>query len=166
MILVVTGSRFAKSDEHGSRIRHGLLWAAGARDGAFGDHELWDGSASGADGIAHDLAREDFGWKAKRLTASWSECDPTWVDPIGKAVPCAPGHRKVRSNGTTPYCPTAGFRRNALMISELVKVEGRKVVVGFPIPALGSRGTVDCLTRALHAGLPIVSVPLTSKDAL
>ena len=52
------------------------------------------------------------------------------------------------------------------MVDELTKVEGRKVVVGFPIPALGQRGTVDCLARALHAGLPTISVPLTSKDAL
>lgn len=165
MIVLVTGSRFAKPSEHLKTIRTVLFWATGARDGKFGDHELWDGEASGADVIAHNLAQEDFGWSVRRFPADWANCD---MAPRRKGDPkgCPPMHRKVRSDGTTTYCPTAGFRRNQLMVDALSKVDGRKVVVGFPIPSLGSRGTIDCLTRALHAGLPIVSVPLTSKDAL
>jgi hypothetical protein len=165
MIVLVTGGRYAKPEDHRTTIRYALLWASGAKARPDEKYELWNGGADGADGIAHDLAKDDLGWKPQRFVADWPECDPTWVDPLGKVNSCVTAHRMIRSNNTT-YCPTAGFRRNALMISELVKAEGRKVVVGFPIPALGSRGTVDCLTRALHAGLPIVSIPLTSKDAL
>jgi len=167
MIVLVTGSRYAKPSEHRVTIKGALLWTSGAKARPDEMYELWDGGAPGADAIAYEVAKNDpeLLWKPTRFAADWPECDPTWIDPLGQVAPCTPEHRKSRSNGTT-YCPTAGFQRNALMISQLVKVESRKVVVGFPIPALGSRGTLDCLNRALHAGLPIVSVPLTSKDAL
>lgn len=161
MIVLVTGSRYAKPSEHRRVIRYALLWATGGRDGQFGDHELWEGAAPGVDTIAYEVAKEDFGWKPQRFPADWSECSEV---PVPGMNSCTPEHRKTRGAGAATYCPLAGFRRNQLMVDELSKVDGRKVVVGFPIPALGSHGTVDCLTRALHAGLPIVSIPLTSKD--
>lgn len=163
MIVLVTGSRYAKPSEHRATIRKALLWAAGAHDGTFGDHELWHGDAAGADRLAAEMAREDFGWKAVPLPAEWENCSDV---PVPGSGPCTPEHRKVRANGSATYCPLAGFRRNQQMVDRLTFEIGRKVVVGFPIPVLGSRGTIDCLTRALNAGLPIVSVPLTSKDAL
>lgn len=166
MIVLVTGSRYATAEEHGKVIRHALIWSAGARDGAFGDHELWDGAAGGIDKICHGMAHEDFGWETESFPAMWSVCSEDFVDPLGKVGSCDPYHRRKRSDGRTEYCPTAGFRRNQLMVDRLTRVEGRKVVVGFPIPALGSRGTLDCLTRALHAGLPVISVPLTTRNAL
>jgi hypothetical protein len=166
VIVQVTGSRFASPGEHARAVRLALLWAVGARDGKFGDHELWDGWASGIDEVCHTLAEQDFGWKTERFAADWRTCDPDWIDPLGKAARCSSSHRRKRSDAVTEYCPTAGFRRNQLMINRLAhEAVGRKVVVGFPIPSLGSRGTIDCLTRALHAGLPVISIPLASRDA-
>lgn len=167
MIVQVTGSRHARPDPHGRVIRATLLWATGAKGGRPGEgHELRDGLAGGADQICHRIAHEDFGWATRRFEAEWSECDPTWVDPIDRAGRCDPHHRRQRRDGHE-YCPTAGFRRNQAMIDALAadepslsSVDRRKVVVGFPMPEKGSKGTLDCLARALHAGLPVLSVPL------
>lgn len=161
MIVQVTGSRHAKFELHGRVVRATLLWATGAKGGRPGEgHALWDGLAAGIDQICHELADQDFGWMTERFRADWQACDPTWIDPLGKAATCEPSHRKVRHNLGGDYCPTAGFRRNQAMVDALSNVDGRKVVVGFPMPERGSRGTLDCLTRALHAGLPVLSVPL------
>lgn len=167
MIVLVTGSRYARPEQHERIIRAGLLWATGAKGGRPGAHELWNGGAAGVDEICHILAHDPFGWERQMFKADWSTCDFSWVDPIGKASrcdPCDPYHRKFRKNMVTEYCPTAGFRRNQLMVDKLVAHEGRKVVVGYPIKGLPSRGTLDCLTRALHANLPVISIPLPGKE--
>lgn len=167
MIILVTGSRYANMDVHGPIIRRTLAWATGmliSPDGTIGPvglpHELWDGSAEGVDVIARRIAREDFGWDWRPFAANWPACDPQWRDPVGNVQRCTAGHRARRKSGVE-YCPTAGFRRNQLMVDQLLlRAEERRVCLAFPIPDRGSRGTEDCLTRAYLAKVVTIVVPL------
>lgn len=154
MIILVTGTRRATFAAHGPIIRRWLLWAATGRTGGpiDTDHELWDGAAEGADEISHVLAREDFGWRYRRFPADWGTCAPD----------CSPLHRKIsgRKSGAT-YCPSAGRRRNAVMVAELAKVSDRKACAAFPLAVPGPSGTAHCLDLAWHAGIPTLVMPLS-----
>lgn len=167
MIILVTGSRHATVDDHWGVIRGALAWATGATDGKVDpDWEIWDGLCpTGVDSIAHDIGREDFGWKERRFPAVWRDCSP---EPVPHCEPCTPAHRKAYRKGGGDYCPTAGKRRNELMVTTLAHAHAyadvrRKVVVAFPIPGpkpYGSSGTLDCLGRAIGAGLLTITKPL------
>lgn len=161
MIILITGSRFATAKLHLSTILSTLAWVSGDPWQARGRHELWDGSADGVDVIARRAVTSKFGWTNRPFAANWPTCEPDWIDPIGKCEPCEPSHRKVRKEGSA-YCPTAGFRRNQRMVDALLLVDDRRVCVAFPIPAMGSHGTADCLTRAWHAGVTTIVKPLAT----
>jgi len=158
VIILVTASRKITREAHGPIIRRTLAYAAGFRsDKVDPDHELWDGLADGGDAVCHEIATEDFGWKERRFPPNWSACSP---ERVPGCEPCTPAHRRVRRNRKGDFCPTAGFRRNQLMVDTLAAMPDRKVCVAFPIPAVGSLGTFDCLARALRAGIYLHARPL------
>jgi hypothetical protein len=89
---------------------------------------------TGADRIAADFAYE-IGYLTDPHPADWETCAPD----------CRPGHRRTRRDGSS-YCPTAGHRRNQLMVDlgadhALVFMRGK------------SSGTADCLRRIKRAGI-------------
>lgn len=155
MIIQVTGSRFVKHDAHGEQIRRVLTWTAGSAHPVT----MQDGGAPGADAVCRSAAIE-FGWNWEDFPANWNHCDPGWIDPLGKVISCEPRHRLQRKYNGQWYCPTAGLRRNQLMIDRLVQASGYRVCVAFPIVERGSRGTADCLERAWRAKIPTFVWPL------
>lgn len=94
------------------------------------------GGASGADRLAGAYATSR-GWDVEVHHADWSG-------------PCEPerpkGHRRV--NGRGEYCPHAGHRRNATMVSL-----GAALVLAFWRDH--SSGTDHCLKAARAAGLTV-----------
>lgn len=107
------------------------------------------GAAPGADRTADAVARQ-MGFDVESYPADWS----------GPCVmQCASGHRRKRPDGTT-FCPAAGVYRNQRMLEK-----GADLVHGFP----GNRGTIDMLTRAQEADIPIVTIgwePFPQLDQL
>jgi hypothetical protein len=106
-----------------------------------GPHTLVHGDAQGADRMAAAYARE-LGWTLEPHPADWQ-------------APCTEQcqHRRPRVVGTrSDFCPTAGVRRNALMV-EL----GADVCVAFYSTAAGVKnvGTTDCVKRAGKARIVI-----------
>lgn len=97
---------------------------------------------TGADAIA-DRWAERCGpagnIRPERHPAQWRIC----------TIECRHPNR-VRGDGT-PYCPQAGPRRNQHMVDL-----GADVCISFPLPQ--SRGTHDCVKRALAAGIPVLTV--------
>lgn len=92
----------------------------------------------GAD-LTADLWAREYAWVNERHPADW----------VGPCRPgCKPGHRRRNSYGGT-YCPSAGHYRNQDMVDL-----GADVVLAFQ--RNGSRGTQDCIDRALAAGLKVV----------
>lgn len=92
----------------------------------------------GADAIAK-------AW-AVRNNYPYEDVPADWERPCDEA--CA--HRP-RERGGTPYCPRAGNLRNQVMVSR-----GADLCLAFPLPQ--SRGTLDCMTRATAAKIPVVSL--------
>jgi hypothetical protein len=78
------------------------------------------------------------------VDADWGLCDPE------NDVACRRPHRKKRRDGTE-FCPTAGLRRNTVMVEE----KAPELVVEFNRNK--SRGATDCATKARDAGLRVVS---------
>lgn len=62
-----------------------------------------------------------------------------WNGPCREA--CPPGHRRMRQGGRE-YCPMAGHYRNQVMVDQKPDA-----VLAFNLD--GSRGTADCVARAL-----------------
>jgi hypothetical protein len=77
------------------------------------------------------------------MDADWAKCDPE-ID-----VACQRSHRKKRRNGEE-YCPTAGLRRNTVMIET-----SPDLVISFVRNK--SRGASDCTQKAYDAGLRVVT---------
>lgn len=95
------------------------------------------GGAAGADRIAGDYA-EQSGWNVEVHHADWATCDST----------CSRSERHRRVGKRGEYCPTAGHRRNAFMVSL-----GADLVLAFWRDHSG--GTGNCLDLAKQAGLLI-----------
>lgn len=97
------------------------------------------GDAPGADSFADlwAIGHRGLGVLREPVPADWSAC----------AAECRPGHRRLRRDGSG-YCPTAGHRRNQLMVDR-----GAAVCLAFPLGA--STGTRDCMRRAKRAGIPV-----------
>lgn len=68
-----------------------------------------------------------------------------WSGPCTPACPDTP-HRKTNRHGE--YCPLAGHYRNQLMVDM-----GIDLVLAFH--RNNSRGTADCIRRAMSAGIPV-----------
>lgn len=92
----------------------------------------------GVDSMAK-IAAKFLGWTLEPHAADW----------VGPCRPeCKPGHRRRNNFGGT-YCPNAGHYRNQDMVDL-----GADVVLAFQ--RNGSRGTQDCIDRALTAGLKVI----------
>jgi hypothetical protein len=100
------------------------------------------GAAPGADTIADRWAYQNasLGVTVERHRANWNLC--------AESCPPEPRHRRRRRNGTT-YCPAAGPRRNAHMVSL-----GATLCIAFPLGA--SEGTRGCMRLAEAAGIPVL----------
>lgn len=133
--LCITGGRTFDDEQ---RIRD-AFWFWGR---FYDDVRLMHGDAPGADRLAAKVAT-DLGWPVKAFPADWTgPCDPQF---------CTENHRQVR-NGRD-YCPAAGVRRNAHMVSLLEKwARSHEVTVcAFP----GGSGTADMIERCEAALLPV-----------
>ncbi|WP_109000811.1 hypothetical protein [Streptomyces rishiriensis] len=107
-----------------------------------------------ADQAAADWIREygtRYGITEDPMPADWDHCAPD--------CPPAPGHRRRKASGDTAhpgllpdYCPTAGPRRNGLMVAKLPRPDW---MVAFPAPTGPSYGTRNCMRQASDAGLAI-----------
>jgi hypothetical protein len=135
--VLVTGSRRWTDAE---ALHAALLecWYDAMELGAD-DITVVHGAAPGADTLADlwAIAHQGLGVLVERHPADWSAC----------AADCGPGHRRRRRDGSE-YCPTAGHRRNQLMVDL-----GAAVCVALPLP--GSSGTWDCVRRAELAGIDV-----------
>lgn len=100
---------------------------------------LVHGAARGADQIAA-LAWSQWGLPTEAHAADWDAC----------ALDCPDGHRKPRTDGTS-WCPTAGHRRNQVMVAA-----GADLCLAFPVGT--SSGTGDCLRRAAAAGIETYTI--------
>jgi hypothetical protein len=89
--------------------------------------------------------------------------DPMPADWDGCGIGCLRGpHRKKKRPGDvhhpgrrTTYCPKAGPRRNAAMLtSGLISDLPADLVLGFPLP--GSWGTKSCMALAAATGIPVI----------
>ncbi|MEU9014212.1 SLOG family protein [Streptomyces sp. NPDC048479] len=90
----------------------------------------------GADALG-DLWAIGHGIPRHREPADWSgPCAPD----------CKPGHRRRGRRGD--YCPTAGRRRNQLLVD-------RGPVLVVAAHHNNSAGTADCMRRAKKAGIPV-----------
>lgn len=134
--VLVTGSR-SWSDVAAVESALVLAWDEALQAGFDGIVLVHGGCPSGADRLAWEwAARVDV--PVEVSMADWS----------GPCAPgCRPGHRRVRRGGGE-YCPMAGHRRNQLMVDA-----GAALVLAFPLGA--SRGTRDCMARAVAAGIPV-----------
>jgi len=133
--VLVTGSRsWLDAEVIGSALLD--CWHDAMELGADGITVV-HGDAPGADSIA-DLWAIGFrglGVLREPVPADWSSC----------VAGCRPGHRRTRRDGSG-YCPTAGHRRNQLMVDR-----GAAICLAFPLAA--STGTWDCARRAETAGI-------------
>lgn len=102
---------------------------------------LVHGNAKDGDRTAAGMWRS-FGGTDDPVDAIWADCDPE------ADVACRKPHRKKRRDGTE-YCPTAGHRRNTVMVEM-----APDLVLSF-IRAK-SRGATDCTEKAQEAGLNVV----------
>ena len=132
MRVLITGSR--DWDDY-LAVSHAVHDATG---GDIQDLTIVHGHCpTGADYFADMLAWR-LGVQPERHPADWGgPCRAT----------CLPDHRRYR-NGKT-YCPKAGHNRNQEMVDL-----GADVVLAFQCN--GSRGTQDCIDRALAAGLTVI----------
>lgn len=101
---------------------------------------------TGADQLADQIAATWTGLTVERHPADWDNCAPD--------CPAKPHRIKKRMGDIhhpgqmDDYCPGAGPRRNALMVSL-----GADECLAFPMP--GSRGTANCMRLARQAGIPV-----------
>lgn len=83
------------------------------------------------------------------MPADWDNCDSQ----------CPPGHRRKKRPGDVAhpgvyddYCPHAGPRRNARMVTKLPRPDW---MIAFPKPGQPNYGTNGCIRLAEQAGIPV-----------
>lgn len=146
MIIVVTGTRYARYDDHLNEVVAVLQTLIPPnyaepitlRHGA----EQW-----GLDALAARIA-VGWGWTVEPFEAKWAQCGP-----VGERheAGCPPHqHRRQRADGSE-YCPMAGPRRNRLMVEAEPVADA---AAAFPARGdWGRGGTWDCMTRLAEAGV-------------
>lgn len=99
-------------------------------------------------------------WVAQRnrLIVVHGQCPAGGVDKYAEDWAIARGHQAERHPADFSKGRQAGPLRNAEMVAA-----GAQVCIGFPGP--GSRGTWDCLRRAVDAGIPTSVVPVGNPAA-
>lgn len=113
-------------------------WHDARQDGYCGI-EVMEGTAPGADEMCGAWAEARFDQGVGHLSI---EAD--WEGPC--AATCRPGHRRTRRDGTE-FCPTAGPRRNQVMVDH-------RPLIALAFQVGESSGTADCLRRLKDAGIP------------
>ena len=132
MRILVTGSRdWASYLDVYNAIR---LFASDENHDS--DVTIVHGGAHGADEIAGQIAR-DLGMVEEVHPANWDDCGDN----------CGPEHWRRRYDNT-PYCPRAGYKRNALMVNL-----GADVCLAFI--RNGSKGAGMTARMAEKAGIPV-----------
>jgi hypothetical protein len=145
LLILGTGSRhlglhqWAKPDRALVDVTLMDCWHDAVQDGYDGIR-LLQGEADGADTLMREWA-VGCGVPVEGMAARWQECGTT----------CPEGHLITRRGRT--WCPTAGFRRNQAMVD---RQPGW--VVAFLIAGMPCKGTRDCATRAVRAGIPVLTV--------
>lgn len=138
-LILVTGSRTWDDKTPISRLLQQTFDQSGQTTVIHG------ACPKGADRIARDLVRAwaHDGWPVREqgIPARWAEC----------AATCRAGHRRTRDSGTT-WCPSAGHRRNALMVA-------KEPAICLAFIRAGSAGATGCAELAERAGIPTVRVP-------
>ncbi|MDJ0342205.1 hypothetical protein QMK19_03265 [Streptomyces sp. H10-C2] len=109
-----------------------------ARQDGYAGIDIIEGTAPGADTIIGDWAKAHLeeGIGHDPVPAEWDLCGPD----------CRPGHRRTRRDNSE-FCPTAGHRRNQVMVD-------RAPLVALVFQVGESTGTADCLRRIEAAGIP------------
>ena len=130
MKILFTGSRDWDQPQAVSRLLHHVT------GGDIQDLSVIHGAAPGLDTHADVLCR--------RLGVTPQLFPADWTGPCRDA--CPPGHRRMRQGRL--YCPMAGHYRNQAMVDQ-----GPDVVLAFNLD--GSRGTADCVTRALATDVDV-----------
>lgn len=126
--------------------------ALNSADGPFTvRHGACPGERS-ADQAASDWIREYgalYGVTEDPMPADWDHCTPN----------CPSGHRRMKKPGDTAhpgllpdYCPQAGPRRNAAMVTKLPKPDW---MIAFPSPTGPSYGTRNCMRLAARAQISV-----------
>lgn len=108
------------------------------------------------------VARQEFHGApvtAEPHPADWDTCGPEC--PIGDQRHRLRRHAgDVWHPGALPtYCPTAGPRRNRVMVAR-----GARVCVGFRQPGRINSGTRGCMALAEHAGIPTFGFDAEEPD--
>lgn len=151
--VIVTGSR----DWSDRRAVWGALRGAW-QEAAFGPLIVVHGACpSGADAEAAAWVEMVSGYGAQVVAepwrALWDLCGPDCADGDGHRVRRRAGDRLHPGDSAT-YCPTAGPRRNAAMVSV-----GAAQVLAFLEPRAANRGTRNCIKLARAAGIPVRIYP-------
>lgn len=132
--LLVTGSR----DWGDYRIIRNVICRAVIYLGDIPSITLVHGDCRGDDS-ADELAERfwrNLSGRVDPIPANWPECGPD----------CNPAHRKRRWTGEE-YCPTAGLRRNSVMVAR-----GAHLCLSFI--RNNSPGATDCTRKAEAAEIP------------
>jgi hypothetical protein len=134
--ILITGSREFDSL---ALLTFELALAIGESGAHRDEITVVHGGAQGADTMAAQVA-EGYHCRTEEHRADWeAPCRPS----------CQRGHRRKRRDGST-YCPAAGNYRNAEMAAL-----GADVCLALFQPGAASRGTSDCVRKALDAGIPV-----------
>jgi hypothetical protein len=141
-VVLATGPRDCRRSETISRVVYHLYMLLGRR------LEFVQGGAPGLDTYVDEACRA-FGIPSHTEPADWPNCDVEggW---------CKPGHRRWRADGTE-FCPAAGPRRNALM---LTKWNPQLALSFLDRPLKSTKGTCDMVDRVRRAQCPYVEVDL------
>jgi hypothetical protein len=118
-------------------VRHGACPGENSADQAASD---WINEVGHRHGVTEDP-----------MPADWDLCAPN--------CPPDPGHRRRKKPGDTAhpgllddYCPGAGPRRNAAMVTKEPRPEW---MVAFPEPGQPNYGTNGCIRLAEQAGITV-----------
>lgn len=153
MIIVVTGSRGWVDKTRLEYVLKDVVEMAMKFGPPGEDIELWEGGAGGTDRMAFNWAHAN-GLDTRTFRADWSRCTDAVFPDI---TPCTPDHRK-NNLYRGPYCPTAGIRRNSLMVQTAKKVlEEGSPVVGVAFIRRNSSGASDCLRRMDRLGINVIT---------
>lgn len=132
--VIVTGSRAYRGSDVGREISLLVMEHGENLVVVHGD------CPSGADKLA-SIACRALGIREEPHPAGWhAPCRPE----------CKPGHRRREPGGLTK-CPAAGPYRNQEMVDA-----GASLTLAFFAEGEPNRGTLDCVRRAIAAGIPVM----------
>lgn len=145
MTRVLSTSSRELTDDDEPAVEKALLEAV---DGKPGPHTLVHGGARGGDTIFGRVAAR-LGWEVEVFPADWAApCESS----------CNHGPRRQRVGYDEDYCPAAGHRRNARMVSTMKAALPDVAVVAVYKRGAANKGTSNCVRLAKGAGLDVKRV--------